>query len=105
MYYERKSFIWWYAAFWLLFINYCKTETIQEIIQSYNSYDDMRLFEVTVLFGWSILKSLSFTLDYIEVQQLKHNKSCQGAFDLINMLAYSFYFPNLVVGPILIYSR
>ena len=52
-----------------------------------------------VMYFWNLLKCTSFTDDKIEAKEDEHH------YSLIDFIGYTFYFPTVLFGPIVIYDK
>lgn len=98
---KQKLFVWAYAFIWLSLINALRGD-LAYIICSYLYLDPRSLSELIIILSWNLLRLLSFSLDNIDA---KDEKSTDERFQLIYMLGYVWYFPNLYFGPFMLYSR
>lgn len=96
--------MWLVATIWVLLLNIIKTEQIQEPITEYLQIGDTNSYETIIILSWMFLKLISFTLDCVQ-QQSVIDFDGGNQFNVINLLGYVFYFPNMMVGPIVIYKR
>lgn len=100
-----KPAIWTIAIAWVLAMNYLKGEHVQDYINYYFDISESKYYEIVIISAWNILKLLSFTLDCVQQRAHINVKVRENPFNVVNMLAYVFYFPNMLVGPIIIYKR
>lgn len=110
--FKRNSVIWFYGIIWLIIINLLKTEFIQHyVLFKSMRLNESQIYDIIIIFAWNLLKTLSFSLDSIRQHQssqllLDEDKSQKMKFMNIKCyLAYTFYFPNLLLGPFWIYER
>lgn len=100
-----RAAIWTIAIAWVLVMNYLKGEHVQDYINSYFDISESKYYEIVIISAWNILKLLSFTLDCVQQRAHINVKVRENPFNIVNLLAYVFYFPNMLVGPIIIYKR
>lgn len=96
--------LWMVATIWVLLLNIFKIEQIQEPIKEYLHISETSCYEIIIISSWIILKLISFTLDSVH-QNSSINCIRENAFNVFNLLGYVFYFPTMMVGPIVIYKR
>lgn len=89
------------ASFWLGLITFFKyLEQHNEIGKNLN-LDEFQCYAFVIILSWNILKSISFSIDYIN----NDDKQTTDTFDLMNIYGYVLYFPNLLLGPFMIFNR
>lgn len=102
--FRMKWPVWLVATFWVLLLNIVKAEQIQEPLKEYLDISETNCYETIIISSWIILKLISFTLDCVQ-QQSSIDFVHANPFNAFNLLGYVFYFPNMLVGPIIIYRR
>lgn len=93
---RRVSFVWILGLFWMAFINFLKTENNYENLSTFLKVDSMKIHALLSIMCWNLLKGISFGLEF---------KKDDPSFSFHNFIGYSFYFPTMLFGPNLIYSR
>ena len=93
---NRIKFVWVLGLFWLAVINFLKTETNYKLLSTFFEVDSMKIHALLSIMCWNLLKGISFGLEF-----KKDDPSCS----FLNFFGYSFYFPTMLFGPNLIYSR
>lgn len=88
--------------------NVCRMSTIYYWLIDHTGMTYSNMYQLVVVYGWSILKCISFSLDSLEErknedEKVKENNSNDWTF--AHFLGYVFYFPTLVLGPPVIYQR
>lgn len=101
MHFKRKFVVWLCASFWLCQIIVFKYLEQHEDIGKLLNLNDLQCYEFLILLSWNILKSISFSIDFINSE----DKQTSDTFDLINIFGYSLYFPNLLLGPFMLFDR
>lgn len=101
MHLKRKCFVWIGATFWLLLIILFKYWEQQGEIGEMFNLSEYQCYEFVIILSWNILKSVSFSIDYIN----NEDKDTGDTFDLINIYGYVLYFPNLLLGPFITFNR
>lgn len=86
----------------LLVSNLAKVDEVYYWIVDNIEISESSLYQMVVLFGWSTLKCVSFAMDALEEEKGEKNGE---NFSFSHFLGYLFYFPTLVLGPPVIYSR
>lgn len=86
----------------LLVSNLAKVDEVYYWIVDNVEISESSLYQMVVLFGWSTLKCVSFAVDALEEKREAKNLK---EFSFSYFLGYIFYFPTLVLGPPIIYSR
>lgn len=108
MAFGRRSLLWAYACLWLVILDLAKTQLDRGQIQTWTRLNADQNVNVINVFAWGILKSLSVTLD--NLRSMEGGGGGGGAekkvtIGLSTFCGYIFYFPTLVHGPVLIFSR
>lgn len=101
MHFKRKLVIWICATFWLFLIILFKYWEQHDQIGTILNLDDFQCYELVIILSWNILKSISFSIDYISNEDMQTTNT----FDLMNIYGYVLYFPNLLLGPFMMFSR
>lgn len=101
MHSKRKLAIWLCAAFWLSVIILLKYWDQHDDIGTFLDLNEFQCYELIVILSWNILKSISFSVDFIS----NKDKQTTDTFGLINIYGYALYFPNLLLGPFMVFSR
>lgn len=101
MHFKRKFVIWMCAAIWLFLIILFKYWEQQDQIGTILNLNETQCYEFIIILSWNILKSVSFSIDYID----NEDKETADTFDLINIYGYVLYFPNLLLGPFMVFKR
>lgn len=96
MLFRSRSVLWAYAGLWLFIINFSKSETVQEQIKQYAGVDDEELYEIVNIMCWNLLKLLSVSLENVDEPKDIEASAFYG---------YVLYYPNMTLGPILIFRR
>lgn len=89
------------AAFWLLLIILFKYWEQHDQMGKLLNLDEFQCYEFVIILSWNILKAISFSIDYIS----NVDQQTTVAFDLINIFGYVLYFPNLLLGPFMVFGR
>lgn len=107
MRWAHKHYVMFFAAAWIYVINITKQNTIQDQISSYLELNEQQMYEISIMMAWTLLKCISFSMDFTKIGSKDAVTDSQPIdnFKLINCLAYVFYLPNLVFGPILLFKR
>lgn len=101
---RRKSVVWINAVIWLIILNLLKTDVMQEaLLGAALGLTEHQTYEILVISLWSLMKCLSFSLNYIEKYEAE--EWIHKGYNLADYLGYLFYFPNFFMGPIIIYDR
>jgi hypothetical protein len=95
---NRKSVVWLIAILWICLINYYKPNSLDEEINTFSLTLDEFLEMLTIL-TWNLLKCISFSIDKIE------NCYETANYRVIDLFAYSFYYPTFYFGPFFVYER
>lgn len=95
----RKSHAWCLMSLWLILLNWMKFGNITENVAKFLLLDTAQMNDFLIIFAWALLRGLSFSLERVNYLEDK------SKFTLIDYLGYNFYFPTLVSGPTVIYSR
>ncbi|KAJ6634594.1 Protein-cysteine N-palmitoyltransferase Rasp, partial [Pseudolycoriella hygida] len=101
MHLKRKMIIWICATTWLFLITFFKYFEQQIQIGKMLNLNEFQYYEVMIIISWNILKSISFSIDYIT----SDNKQTSNSFDLTNVYGYALYFPSLLLGPFMLFGR
>ncbi|KAG4070165.1 hypothetical protein HA402_003855 [Bradysia odoriphaga] len=101
MHFKRKRVVWLCATFWLLVIILFKYWEQHDKIGKLLDLNESQCYELVIILSWNVLKSISFSVDYIS----NKDKQTTDAFGLINIYGYVLYFPNLLLGPFIIFGR
>ncbi|XP_053694942.1 protein-cysteine N-palmitoyltransferase Rasp [Sabethes cyaneus] len=95
----KVSFIWIKAFLWIAVINSVKILYFYDQLNILLDIDNDRLLEFSIIISWNVIKCTCFCLDKTSA------KSKGECYRLVDLLAYSFYFPLLLFGPVIIYNR
>ncbi|XP_040157622.1 protein-cysteine N-palmitoyltransferase Rasp [Anopheles arabiensis] len=96
-YYRRA--VWMKTFLWIAVINYFKVWYFYDKLNVHFGIDNDQLLELSLITSWNVIKCASFCLDKgAEGSSAKH-------YDLRDLLAYLLYFPLLLMGPAIVYSR
>lgn len=101
MHSKRKLVIWICATFWLFLVILFKYLEQHDQIAKILNLNAFQCYEFVIILSWNILKSISFSIDYIS----NEDKQTTSNFDLMNIYGYVLYFPNLVLGPFMMFNR
>lgn len=99
--FKRKLFVWAYAFIWLVVINSLRGD-FAYIFCTFLHLDPRSSSELIIILSWNLLRLLSFSLDNIDAE---NDKFKYERFRLSYMLGYVWYFPNLYLGPFMLYTR
>uniref|UniRef100_A0A182XAR0 Uncharacterized protein n=1 Tax=Anopheles quadriannulatus TaxID=34691 RepID=A0A182XAR0_ANOQN len=96
-YYRRA--VWMKTFLWIAVINYFKVWYFYDKLNVHFDIDNDQLLELSLITSWNVIKCASFCLDKgAEGPSAKH-------YALRDLLAYLLYFPLLLMGPAIVYSR
>lgn len=101
MQYGSTLMLWAYALVWLYVINIFKSHQFQEKWAAYLNLSERHIYEVIIILSWQLLKLLSVTLD----SKSANEKIRVGPTSITAAIGYTFYYPNLVLGPIMVFRR
>ncbi|KFB53627.1 AGAP002602-PA-like protein [Anopheles sinensis] len=99
---SRKHYrrtVWLKAVFWIAFINYFKVWFFYDKLNVYLNIDNDQLLQLSLIISWNVIKCISFCLDkQRDPRPTEH-------YGLLDLLSYLLYFPLLLMGPAIVYSR
>lgn len=101
MHFKRKCVVWMGATFWLLLVIIFKYWEQHDRMGEILNLNEFQCYEFVIILSWNILKSISFSIDYIN----DVDKQTTNTFDLMNIYGYVLYFPNLLLGPFIVFKR
>lgn len=101
MHFKRKSVVWMGAVLWLFLIILFKYLEQQDHIGTILNLNETQCYELIIILSWNILKAVSVSVDYI----VSEDKQAADTFDLVNIYGYVLYFPNLLLGPFMVFKR
>ncbi|XP_058129290.1 protein-cysteine N-palmitoyltransferase Rasp [Anopheles ziemanni] len=91
--------VWLKAVFWIAFINYFKVWFFYDKLNVYLNIDNDQLLQLSLIVSWNVIKCISFCLDkQRDPRPTEH-------YGLLDLLGYLLYFPLLLMGPAIVYSR
>lgn len=96
----KKFAVWTLAAFWLALLNYLKHDMNILLLKNVISHDMLQINEFLIIFAWFLLKNISYSLERIDAIDERDEK-----FRLMNFVGYVFYFPTLIAGPHVLFTR
>lgn len=96
--YTKWDQIIWLWAIIMMFV--LRLPTTFTILVSYMGDDDhKRGVNLLMMLSWNVLRSVSFSIEYINQHKSEHRMG------LSEMFSYIFYFPTMVTGPIINFSE
>ncbi|XP_055638565.1 protein-cysteine N-palmitoyltransferase Rasp [Toxorhynchites rutilus septentrionalis] len=93
------TLLWVKAFLWIALINSIKILFFYDKLNVLLDIDNDKLLEFSIIISWNVIKCTCFCLER------SNTKANTKDFRLIDMLGYSFYFPLLLYGPVIIYDR
>lgn len=99
----NKYCVWILGFFWLSIINLMKIESNTELASVIFNINVTKVYHLLIIMAWFMLRGVSFGLE--NINYLGTHLRDDNNFSLINFLGYSFYFPTILFGPNVIYSR
>ncbi|XP_055541266.1 protein-cysteine N-palmitoyltransferase Rasp isoform X2 [Wyeomyia smithii] len=96
---KKVRFLWAKAFFWIAVINSTKLLYFYDQLNLLLDIDNDKLLEFSIIISWNVIKCTSFCLDKAAAKSKGEN------YRLTDLLGYSFYFPLLLYGPVIIYTR
>uniref|UniRef100_A0A182J2E1 Uncharacterized protein n=1 Tax=Anopheles atroparvus TaxID=41427 RepID=A0A182J2E1_ANOAO len=91
--------VWMKTIGWIALINYFKVWYFYDKLNKHLSIDNDQLLELSLITSWNVIKCTSFCLDK------QRGQPPSGHYGLVDLLGYLLYFPLLLMGPAIIYSR
>ncbi|XP_058447666.1 protein-cysteine N-palmitoyltransferase Rasp [Malaya genurostris] len=96
----RSVYLLWIKAFlWIAIINIVKILYFYDQLNILLDIDNDKLLEFSIIISWNVIKCTCFCLDKTKT------KDSNEHYRLIDLLGYSFYYPLLLFGPVIIYDR
>uniref|UniRef100_A0A182JYR4 Uncharacterized protein n=1 Tax=Anopheles christyi TaxID=43041 RepID=A0A182JYR4_9DIPT len=96
-YYRRT--VWMKTFLWIAIINYFKVWYFYDKLNAHFDIDNDQLLELSLITSWNVIKCASFCLDKCGEGPLAEH------YSLRDLMAYLLYFPLLLMGPAIVYSR
>uniref|UniRef100_A0A182LTF9 Uncharacterized protein n=1 Tax=Anopheles culicifacies TaxID=139723 RepID=A0A182LTF9_9DIPT len=96
-YYRRT--VWLKTFLWIAIINYFKVWYFYDKLNVHFNIHNDQLLELSLITSWNVIKCTSFCLDK------GRETSCKEHYGLHDLVAYLLYFPLLLMGPAIVYSR
>uniref|UniRef100_A0A182RLE5 Protein-cysteine N-palmitoyltransferase Rasp n=1 Tax=Anopheles funestus TaxID=62324 RepID=A0A182RLE5_ANOFN len=91
--------IWLKTFLWIAVINYFKVWYFYDKLNVHFNIHNDQLLELSLITSWNVIKCTSFCLDKGREPSTKEH------YDLRDLMAYLLYFPLLLMGPAIVYSR
>ncbi|XP_053680334.1 protein-cysteine N-palmitoyltransferase Rasp [Anopheles nili] len=91
--------IWLKTFLWIALINIFKVWYFYDKLNVHLNINNDQLLELSLISSWNVIKCISFCLD-------KHNVGHEEEhYGLCDLFGYVLYFPLLIMGPAIVYSR
>jgi D-alanyl-lipoteichoic acid acyltransferase DltB (MBOAT superfamily) len=87
----------------MFIINLMKIESNTELVSVIFNLSVTKVYHLLIIMAWFMLRGVSFGLE--NINYLESHLRDDNKFSLINFLGYSYYFPTILFGPNVIYSR
>ncbi|KAL9697860.1 hypothetical protein quinque_001301 [Culex quinquefasciatus] len=91
--------LWLKALFWIAVINSVKLLYFYDQLNVLLGIDNDKLLEFSIIISWNVIKCTCFCIDRCKPKDDGYR------YRLVDLLGYSFYFPLLLHGPVIIYDR
>ncbi|XP_058823226.1 protein-cysteine N-palmitoyltransferase Rasp-like [Topomyia yanbarensis] len=97
---SESIYLLWIKAFvWIAAINTVKILYFYDQLNILLDIDNDKLLEFSIIISWNVIKCTCFCLDKTK------SKGSNEHYRLVDLLGYSFYYPLLLFGPVIIYDR
>ncbi|XP_055611307.1 protein-cysteine N-palmitoyltransferase Rasp [Uranotaenia lowii] len=97
--FPRASILWVKAFLWIGLINSVKLLYFYDQLNVLLDIENDQLFEFSIIISWNVIKCTCFCLDRCK------DKTRESQYRFVDLISYSFYFPLLLYGPVIIYDR
>lgn len=96
---KSAAVLWIKAFLWIAMINSVKILFFYDQLNVLLDIDNDKLLEFSIIISWNVIKCTCFCLDRVNARGNAQN------YKFVDLLGYSFYFPLLLFGPVIIYER
>lgn len=96
---KSAAVLWVKAFLWIAMINSVKILFFYDQLNVLLDIDNDKLLEFSIIISWNVIKCTCFCLDRVNAGKDEQR------YKFLDLLGYSFYFPLLLFGPVIIYDR